>query len=222
MTLTLYYHPLSQPSRTLLIFLHLTGIKHEKKVIDLIKGEHKTPEYSKVNPLQVIPAIQDGDFCLGESEAIVKYLMNTRKVGSMYYPTHPKDRALVDKYMPFHHSTFRPKLAKYFVASLSNILPNENLNKEEIRNEFENACKTFEEVFLSKSNYIADDILTIADLFAINELTQIYFTTDYDFEKFPLIQAYIKRCLQNPVINEVNLAVKEYGESKKQKGLNKQ
>ena len=45
MSLTLYYHPLSQPSRAVLALLNLGGIKYEGKIIDLFKGEQHTPEY---------------------------------------------------------------------------------------------------------------------------------------------------------------------------------
>jgi glutathione S-transferase len=37
-------------------------------------GETKTPEYTALNPRQKIPLLQDGDFCIGESAAIVAYL----------------------------------------------------------------------------------------------------------------------------------------------------
>jgi len=37
-------------------------------------GETKTPEYTKLNPRQKVPLLQDGDFCIGESAAIVAYL----------------------------------------------------------------------------------------------------------------------------------------------------
>jgi glutathione S-transferase len=43
MSLTLYYHPISQPSRAALTLLALGKIKYEGKVIDLMKGEQRTP-----------------------------------------------------------------------------------------------------------------------------------------------------------------------------------
>jgi len=217
MSLTLYFHPLSQPSRSLLTFLHLNDIKYEKKVVDILKGEHKSPEYTSVNPLQMIPAIKDGNFTLNESEAIIKYLMNTRKTGELYYPKDPKTRAVVDRYFPFHHSSFRPKLSYYFVANYSALFKESKINIEEARNEAEEAIKGFEKVFLKDQKYLADDILTIADIFAVNELTQVYFASDIDFEKFPKVKEYIERCLQNPVLREVNKPVKELGEGLKQK-----
>ena len=85
MSLTFYYFPLSQPSRAVLAFLELTKIPHEKKIVNILAGEHKTAEYLKINPLGFVPAIDDDGFSFGEGEAIVRYLINTRKVGEEYY-----------------------------------------------------------------------------------------------------------------------------------------
>jgi len=43
-------------------------------------GETKTPEYTALNPRQKIPLLQDGDFCIGESAAIVAYLSRTYSI----------------------------------------------------------------------------------------------------------------------------------------------
>lgn len=211
MVLTLYYSPMSQPSRAVLSFLHLTGISYEKKVIDLIKKEQKDPEYLKINPLGTVPAIKDGEFTLFESEAIIKYLMNTRKVGGEYYPSDPEQRALVDKYLPYHHIHFRPALVKYFLSEYSSVL-NSNLTKESTRPGLEEALDKFEKIILGSRKYIAGEMLSIADLFAVNELTMIYYTTDFDLSNYPHVKEYIERCLLNPVIREINQPVKEFPE----------
>ena len=212
MPLTLYYHPLSQPSRTILAFLHLTDVKHEKKLVDILNNEHKSAEYSRISPLQDLPAVKDGKFTLNESEAIIRYFLNTRMIGDLYYPSYPRDRALVDSYLPYHHSTFRPKLSKYFMAYYSSLFPDVKYDVQEAKAELETVCREFETVFLDGKKYIAGDILSIADIFALNELTQIYYTTDVEFDNMPVIKEYIERCLLNPVLKNVNQPVKEFGE----------
>jgi glutathione S-transferase len=61
-------------------------LPYTKKPIGPRTGETKTTEYTKLNPRQTVPLLQDGDLTLGESAAIVAYLANT-------YPS--KDRSLV-------------------------------------------------------------------------------------------------------------------------------
>jgi glutathione S-transferase len=74
MSLTLYFHPISQPSRAIHAALLLGKVEFTPKVIDIMKGEQKTPEYKAINPAQQVPAITDGDFGLFESHVILRYL----------------------------------------------------------------------------------------------------------------------------------------------------
>ena len=53
------------------------GLAYETKPIGPRTGEIKTQEYTKLNPRQKIPLLQDGDFRIGESAAIVAYLSRT-------------------------------------------------------------------------------------------------------------------------------------------------
>lgn len=54
--------------------LHELGLTYETRPILSRSGETKTSEYTALNPRQKIPLLQDGDFVLGESAAIVAYL----------------------------------------------------------------------------------------------------------------------------------------------------
>ncbi|MDE5460285.1 glutathione S-transferase family protein [Bradyrhizobium sp. CSS354] len=54
--------------------MHELGLPYEIKPIGPRTGETKTAEYTKLNPRQKIPLLQDGDFRIGESAAIVAYL----------------------------------------------------------------------------------------------------------------------------------------------------
>jgi glutathione S-transferase len=53
------------------------GLKYETRAIGPRTGETKTAEYTKLNPRQKVPLLQDGDFAIGESAAIVAYLSRT-------------------------------------------------------------------------------------------------------------------------------------------------
>lgn len=54
--------------------MHELGLSYTIKAIGPRTGETKTAEYTKLNPRQKIPLLQDGAFCIGESAAIVAYL----------------------------------------------------------------------------------------------------------------------------------------------------
>ena len=57
--------------------MHELGLPYKTKPIGPRTGETKTAEYTALNPRQKVPLLQDGDFCIGESAAIVAYLSRT-------------------------------------------------------------------------------------------------------------------------------------------------
>merc|ERR1712110_961862 len=73
--MTLYYNPLSPPSRSVLFALkHLKVPNHVVKTLDLLKGEHKQEAYLKVNPNGTVPCLSHGELNIFESRAIMLYL----------------------------------------------------------------------------------------------------------------------------------------------------
>lgn len=210
MSLTLYYSPYSQPSRAILTFLLLTSIPHEIKIIELLKGQQRSPEYLKINPLGKVPALCDDDFLLSESEAIILYIIDSRNVGQEYYPEDPKLRALVNQYFPYHHAHVRPRLINLF--SLVWFPYKIEGRKDNVRFEALEVCKQFERVFLNENKkYIVGDVFTIADIFAANEFLQVYYgIPDFDWSNFPVLKAYVERCLENKVLCDVNKEMKEF------------
>lgn len=57
--------------------LHELDLPYISKPIGPRTGETKTDEYTRLNPRQKVPLLQDGDFRIGESAAIVAYLART-------------------------------------------------------------------------------------------------------------------------------------------------
>ena len=87
----LYYDPMSTTSRPVLLFLLDEAIPVELEVIELFAGQHHAPPSVQIHPNQMVPFLVDGDFGLGESSAILKYL--AEKTGSKAYPADLKARA---------------------------------------------------------------------------------------------------------------------------------
>src|ERR1700730_3715963 len=67
------------PSRTVRPHwaMHELGLAYETRPIGPRTGETKTAEYTRLNPRQKVPLLQDGDFFIGESAAILAYLSRT-------------------------------------------------------------------------------------------------------------------------------------------------
>lgn len=82
--------------------LHELGLPYRCEPILSRSGETRTPRYAAVNPRQKIPALQDGDFTITESAAIVSYLSATYgREGHRLVPTDPRGRARHDEWCFF-------------------------------------------------------------------------------------------------------------------------
>lgn len=100
----LYYHPASTTSRPIVLFASESGIELEYQIVDLFTGAQYKPEYAAINPSQQVPVLEDGDFRLTESSAILKYLAD--KIGSPAYPKDLRERARVNERMDWFNTGF--------------------------------------------------------------------------------------------------------------------
>jgi glutathione S-transferase len=100
----LYYHPVSTTSRPVVLFAAESGIPLDFQIVDLFTGEQYQPPYSAINPSHQVPVLEDGDFRLSESSAILKYLGD--KTDSPAYPKHPRKRARVNERMDWFNTGF--------------------------------------------------------------------------------------------------------------------
>lgn len=101
MSLILYYMTVSPPSRAVLLTIRNLKLKVDIKNVNLMAGEHMSPDFLKLNPVHQIPVLVDGGSALCESRAIMAYLANSRQPGGSLYPTDPLKRAVVDQRLYF-------------------------------------------------------------------------------------------------------------------------
>jgi len=79
-----YYHPASPNCRKVTAVIDHLGLGAAHVVVDLLKGEHLSPEFLAVNPNGRVPTLVDGDRTLWESNAIIIYL--AEKTSSDLWP----------------------------------------------------------------------------------------------------------------------------------------
>ena len=86
------------------------GLPYERVDAGMNFGVVNTPEYRKMNPMGLVPTIDDGGFVLWESHAIVRYLAAKYGAGTLW-PKDPEQRADADRWMDWAGSfqaAFRP------------------------------------------------------------------------------------------------------------------
>ncbi len=73
-------------------------------------GGTSTQEYRAMNPLGVVPSLEDGGLALFESNVILRYLCNAHAPATELYPTDPVARARVEMWMDFQQTAInRPQ-----------------------------------------------------------------------------------------------------------------
>jgi glutathione S-transferase len=100
----LYMHPVSMTSRPVRLLIAEKGLKVDEEVVDLMTGAHHQEPFVSINPNRLVPVLEDGDFRLTESSAILKYFADRFDL-----PEYPKDlrqRAKVNEMMDWFNTNF--------------------------------------------------------------------------------------------------------------------
>ncbi|KAM0913067.1 hypothetical protein ACQ4PT_012423 [Festuca glaucescens] len=182
--LKVYADRLSQPSRALIIFCRVNRIDFEEVTVDLVKAQHLTPEFKKINPMGQVPAIVDGRFKLFESHAILRYLATVFPgVPDHWYPTDLFTRAKIESILDWHHSNLRRGAATFVLHTVLGpffgLTPNPESAKvaEKL---LVRSLKTIESVWLKgNAKFLnGNPQPSIADLSLVCEITQLELVGD--------------------------------------------
>lgn len=72
--MTLHLLPISTRALAIVAPRNHLALDCEINVVDLGRGDQLTPEYRALNPNRKVPTLQDGEFVLWESKAILFYM----------------------------------------------------------------------------------------------------------------------------------------------------
>ncbi len=95
--------------------MHQLGQEFDLTLIDVLKGEQKSPEYLAINPLGVVPYLEtEAGRGIGESNAMLWYLAE----GSHLMPADRAERAEALQWMFFEQSKLEPYIspARFFTT----------------------------------------------------------------------------------------------------------
>src|SRR5277367_841502 len=97
-TIVFYHNPQSR-GRIIRWMLEETGAPYEVRLIDFMKGAHKSPEYLAVNPMGKLPAISYRGHVVTECAAICAYLADVFPAAGLAPP--PLERASYYRWLFF-------------------------------------------------------------------------------------------------------------------------
>ena len=92
------------------------GLPFERVDAGLQFGRVNDPDYRELNPNGQIPTLVDGTFVLWESNSILRYLAMQYGASSALYPSDPKLRASIDRWLDWSLSSLVPAERPVFLT----------------------------------------------------------------------------------------------------------
>ncbi|CAN6707787.1 unnamed protein product [Malus baccata var. baccata] len=142
-------------------------VDFETVPIDLLKGENKHPDFLKLQPFGTVPLIQNGDYTLYESRAIMRYYAEKYKSqGTDLLGKTIEERGLVEQWLEVEAHNFQPPIYNLVVHILfAPVLgfPSDPKILQESEEKLGKVLDIYEEQ-LSNSKYLAGDFFSLADI----------------------------------------------------------
>jgi glutathione S-transferase len=154
------------------------------------------PEYKALHPMGIAPVISDGELVLGESGAIVEYVVQTYGNGRLVLKH--GDAGFADYLYWFHfaNGTLQPTLGRMMYL--------ERVDPEGTSAALQAAKERLALVFstlerrLGAATWLAGDAFTAADIMSVFSLTTMRLFRAMDLSPYPNILAYLQRVGARP------------------------
>ena len=171
------------------------GIDFESVVVNLQRGEHRRPEFLRLNPAGKLPVLVDGEVVLNESVAIVLYLAGKYPERGLL-PTDVVTRAELDRWLLFTVTELEQPLWR--IARNTFVYPED----QRLAGDVPTASREFKEMaavvesHLRGREFVVGDTVTVADFV-------LAYTLDWGHEvellgDFPALEAYVERMYARP------------------------
>ena len=151
------------------------GLAYSREEAGLQVSVNKTPEYLLKNPNGRVPLLEDGAFCLWESNAICRYLCNRSlaskdqpeqafTIASRLYPQNAQSRGLVDQWLDWTLWGITAPMVIVFQQHVR--IPEEKRDKQKLAEAEQKSNELLEIINqqLLRSPFLVGDELTLADV----------------------------------------------------------
>ena len=158
---------------------------------DGFRSTHEA-EFLALNPNAMVPVIQEGDFVMWESNAIIRYLANAHG-GEWLYPQQPRDRAPVDQWIDWQATELNTSWRYAFMALVRNSPAHQDPRL------IAAACKgwSFTMGILNQQlektgHFVAGKAFTLADI-PLGLSVNRWYETPMEHPDLPAVRAYYER-----------------------------
>ena len=171
------------------------GEEFEAVTVNLVAGDHRRPQFLKINPAGRVPVLVDGDLTVTESVAIVLYLAE-RDAQRRFLPRDIALRSQVYRWLMFAATELEQPLWR--IARHTALYP------EDIRlpAELPLARQDFAEMAAVLERHMKDRQFVVGDQVTVADFVMAY-TLDWANEarllgEFPNLKAYLERMYARP------------------------
>ncbi|KAF8377758.1 hypothetical protein HHK36_031143 [Tetracentron sinense] len=163
-----YGSPISTAVSRVLVCLLEKEVQFKLISVNFSKGEHKKPDFLKLQPFGQVPAFQDEAITLFESRAICRYISEkyAKQGNKGLFGMGPLEKASIDQWLEAEGQSFNPP-SSALVFQLA-FAPKMNIKHDEglIKQSEEKLAKVLDvyERRLGESRFLAGEEFTLADL----------------------------------------------------------
>jgi len=205
----LYQFPLSPNCQKVVAVAHEVGTPLEIVNLDLFGGQGRSPEILAKNPNGRVPILEDDDFVLWESNAIVAYV--ARKADRVdLAPTTTRDAAEVDRWLAWGNAHFAPAIRKVaferIVKKLARLGPPDEAMVNLGTKEFAEVAAVLDRCLAGKDFLCGRT--TIAD-FGLATYAAVCESCGLDFSSYPNARLWLGRMLARDSMRRTLAAARE-------------
>lgn len=177
------------------------GLDFERLDVGGAFGGTDTTEYLAMNPMGLVPTLQDGDLTLFESCAIVRYL-GAKYGDDTFWPSDPAERAGLDQWAEWVKGTLARNITYDIFWSL---IRTKKADRD--MDALAAALKTATRLTgmldkrLGYGPFLAGEHLSFADIIVAHVLYR-YYTLEIVREETPNLDAYYRRLCERPAFAE--------------------
>jgi glutathione S-transferase len=200
----LYGSTLSPFVRKVMAFAGEKGIELELKPTGFPNPE---PDFCAASPFKKMPALQDGDYCLPDSSAIIHYL-EAKHPEPALIPSEPRARGRTIWFDEFADTIlfgcgqkifFNRIVAPYFLKRPGDLALAETAERDELPP----ILDYLEKVVPDEGDYLVGESLTLADIAVAGPFANLgHLGIEADASRHPRTAAYVERILSRPSFSQ--------------------
>ncbi len=176
-------------------------LPYDRKDVGGPFGKTDTPEYRAMNPTGLVPTLQEDEFTLWESNAILRHLCTAHARDNPLFPWNPQARANIDRWMDAQQTTMNRPQGTIFINLIRT--PEAQRDRKAVDAAIVEAAKAWGLIGteLGRHPFICGDALTLADI-CWGVHVHRWFNMDFARPEVTNLRPWYDRLLTRPVYRE--------------------